>query len=69
MDYGIITKAFAPLDEQLDHHLLNDIVGLENPTSEALASWIWEKLKPDLQQLFEVAVEETCTCRCVYRGK
>ena len=68
MDYGVITKAFAPLEAQLDHYLLNDIEGLENPTSEMLALWIWERLKEPLPLLFEVAVEETCTCRCVYRG-
>jgi 6-pyruvoyltetrahydropterin/6-carboxytetrahydropterin synthase len=68
IDYGIIKKAFAPLEQQLDHYCLNEIDGLENPTSEVLAQWIWDKLKPTLTQLFEVAVEETCTCRCVYRG-
>ncbi|MBC8309526.1 MAG: 6-carboxytetrahydropterin synthase QueD [Phycisphaerales bacterium] len=68
MDYGIIKNAFAPLEKQLDHYLLNEIEGLENPTSEVLSQWIWNRLQPKLPQLFEVAVEETCTCRCVYRG-
>ena len=68
MDYGVITKAFSPLGEQLDHHLLNEIEGLENPTSEQLAMWIWNRLKLDLPELFEVIVEETCTCKCIYRG-
>jgi 6-pyruvoyltetrahydropterin/6-carboxytetrahydropterin synthase len=68
MDYGIIKEAFAPLDAQLDHYCLNEIDGLENPTSEMLSIWIWNRMKPALPQLFEVAVEETCTCRCVYRG-
>ena len=69
MDYGVIKNAFAPLDSQLDHYLLNEIEGLENPTSEVLTKWIWERLISDLPQLFEVAVEETCTCKCVYRGE
>ena len=68
MDYGVIKEAFAPLNEQLDHHLLNEIEGLENPTSEQLAMWIWHHLKLDLPALSEVIVEETCTCKCVYRG-
>ena len=68
MDYGIIKDAFAPLDAQLDHYCLNEIEGLENPTSEMLSQWIWNQMKPNLPQLVEIAVEETCTCRCVYRG-
>ncbi len=68
LDYAIIKDAFSPLEEQLDHNLLNDIDGLENPTSEVLAKWIWNKMHPKLTLLAEVAVEETCTCRCVYRG-
>lgn len=68
MDYGGIKEAFAPLDDELDHYCLNEIEGLENPTSEMLAQWIWKRLHPNLPLLFEVAVEETCTCRCVYQG-
>jgi 6-pyruvoyltetrahydropterin/6-carboxytetrahydropterin synthase len=68
MDYADISAAFKPLWDQLDHRYLNDIPGLENPTSENLAVWIWERLKPALPQLVEVVVAETCTARCVYRG-
>ena len=68
IDYGDIKSAFAPLEQQLDHFCLNEIEGLENPTSEVLSKWIWDKMKPTLILLSEVAVEETCTCRCVYRG-
>jgi 6-pyruvoyltetrahydropterin/6-carboxytetrahydropterin synthase len=68
MDYADITAAFKPLFEQLDHNYLNKIPGLANPTSENLAAWIWERLKPALPQLAEVVVAETCTARCVYRG-
>ena len=68
MDYGKITAAFAPLVFQLDHNLLNEIEGLENPTSEMLAMWIWDRLIVPLPSLFEIVVEESCTCRCVYRG-
>jgi 6-pyruvoyltetrahydropterin/6-carboxytetrahydropterin synthase len=68
MDYADITAAFKPLFEQLDHNYLNKIPGLDNPTSEKLAVWIWDRLKPALPQLTEVVVAETCTARCVYRG-
>ena len=53
---------------RLDHHYLNDIPGLENPTSEVLARWIWQRLKPQLPELSQVRVHETCTCGCIYRG-
>lgn len=68
MDYADISSAFKPLLEILDHSFLNEIEGLENPTSENIAKWIWERLKPSLPQLKEVVVAETCTSRCVYRG-
>lgn len=67
MDYADISAAFKPLLEILDHNYLNEIEGLENPTSENIAAWIWERLKPALPQLKEVIVSETCTSRCVYR--
>jgi 6-pyruvoyltetrahydropterin/6-carboxytetrahydropterin synthase len=52
----------------LDHHYLNEIPGLENPTSENVALWVWDNLKPKLPLLTEVVVAETCNARCVYRG-
>ncbi|TAH47812.1 MAG: 6-carboxytetrahydropterin synthase QueD [Gammaproteobacteria bacterium] len=67
-DFSDVSHAFAPLFEQLDHHYLNDIPGLENPTSENLAIWIWNALKPSLPLLSEVVVHETCTSGCRYRG-
>lgn len=68
MDYAAIKLAFKPLWEKLDHRYLNQIRGLENPTSEAIAVWIWKRLKPQLPLLNEVVVAETCTARAVYRG-
>jgi len=68
IDYAEISKAFKPHWEQLDHHYLNEIPGLENPTSENIAKWIWDKLKPGLPILKEIVVAETCTAKCVYRG-
>ena len=68
MDYAEMVDAFKPIWEKLDHFYLNDIPGLENPTSEHIALWIWERLKPQLPLLTEIAVAETCAARCIYRG-
>ena len=68
MDYAEIKAVFSPIWEKLDHHYLNEIPGLENPTSENVAVWIWDQLKPRLPLLVEVIVAETCTARAVYRG-
>lgn len=67
-DFGDIKSAFKPIEEQLDHYYLNEIPGLENPTSEVLAAWIWDRLAPGLPDLTAVAVRETCTSGCIYRG-
>ncbi len=69
MDFGELKAAFAPLYERLDHHYLNEIEGLENPTSENLARWIWQQLAPTLPQLCRVVVKETCTSGCIYEGR
>jgi 6-pyruvoyltetrahydropterin/6-carboxytetrahydropterin synthase len=69
MDYADISAAFKPIWGKLDHNYLNKISGLENPTSEIVAIWIWKKLKPKLPLLVEVVVAETCTARAVYRGE
>ena len=69
MDFSDIKNAFKPIWEQLDHHYLNDIPGLENPTSENLARWIWLQLKPGLPLLCKVVVRETCTSGCIYSGE
>lgn len=68
MDFADIKTAFKPLYDLLDHHYLNEIDGLDNPTSERLATWIWDRLKPALPLLSEVVVHETCTSGCRYRG-
>lgn len=68
-DFGDIKAAFKPLEEELDHHYLNEIPGLENPTSEVLARWIWNRLIGELPSLTEVRVRETCTSGCIYRGE
>lgn len=69
MDFGDLKALFKPVLEQLDHYYLNDIPGLENPTSENIARWIWTKLQPSLPELSKVEVRETCTSGCIYRGE
>ncbi len=68
MDFADLKAAWRPLDDALDHQYLNDVTGLENPTSEVLARWIWDRLTPTLPGLCSVAVRETCTSGCEYRG-
>lgn len=68
MDFGDIKRHFEPIYRRLDHYYLNDIAGLENPTSEVLAMWIWQQLQPSLPQLCQVEIRETCTSGCIYRG-
>lgn len=69
VDFADISAAFKPLFQSLDHYYLNEIPGLENPTSENLARWIWQRLKPELPLLSKVVVRETCTAGCVYSGE
>jgi 6-pyruvoyltetrahydropterin/6-carboxytetrahydropterin synthase len=68
IDFSDIKKAYLPIREQLDHYYLNDIKGLENPTAENIARWIWVRLRPRLPILSKIEIGETCTSGCVYRG-
>lgn len=67
LDFGDIKTAFALLRDQLDHRYLNEVEGLENPTSENLARWIWDRLAGVLPSA--ITVRETCTSGCIYRGE
>ncbi len=69
MDFADIHTAMAPLYTALDHRYLNEIEGLENPTSENLAVWVWQRLKPRLPALARIVVHETCTSGCEYTGR
>ncbi len=69
MDFAEITQAWQPLHDVLDHHYLNEVEGLENPTSENIARWIWERLKPELPGLSKIALHETCEAGCIYEGE
>jgi 6-pyruvoyltetrahydropterin/6-carboxytetrahydropterin synthase len=67
-DFADIKGAFKTIEDRIDHRCLNEIAGLENPTSENLARWLWSALQPALPLLSAIVVEETCTSGCVYRG-
>lgn len=69
IDTGEIKKIAKPIFDLLDHRYLNEIQGLENPTSEIIAAWIYEKLASLLPQLAQVIVAETCTTEARYPVK
>jgi 6-pyruvoyltetrahydropterin/6-carboxytetrahydropterin synthase len=60
-----LASAFA----ELDHALLNEIPGLENPTSEHLSRWLWERCHSREMPISEVRISETCATACLYRGE
>lgn len=69
IDFAEIKHKFEPIRDQLDHHYLNDIPGLNNPTCEILSKWIWDKLKPLIPNLSKLVVKETPTSGCIYKGE
>jgi 6-pyruvoyltetrahydropterin/6-carboxytetrahydropterin synthase len=69
MDFGDIKTVFKPTLDLLDHSYLNDIPGLDNPTSEVIARWIWARLAHELPTLSKVVVRETCTSGAIYTGE
>ena len=68
MDFADLKAVVNPVIARLDHYYLNDIAGLENPTSEVIARWLWQAIRPTLPQLSKIVVMETCTSGCVYSG-
>jgi 6-pyruvoyltetrahydropterin/6-carboxytetrahydropterin synthase len=66
LDFAELKAAFRPVFEQLDHRYLNEVPGLENPTCECLARWIFDSLKSTLPLLHRIVVHETCTAGCAY---
>lgn len=66
IDFANIKKIFKPVLDELDHRILNEIPGLENPTSEILAAWIWNRIIGSLPGLESVEIRETCTSGCIY---
>ena len=68
IDFGELDELWQPLHNLLDHNYMNEVEGLDNPTSENLAHWLWAKLKPVVPELERVIVHETCDARCEYEG-
>ncbi|MBB5047391.1 6-pyruvoyltetrahydropterin/6-carboxytetrahydropterin synthase [Rhodopseudomonas rhenobacensis] len=68
VDFFDIEAAFGPVLKSLDHYCLNEVSGLENPTAENIALWIWQRIKPALPQLSQVKVFETADCWAEYDG-
>jgi 6-pyruvoyltetrahydropterin/6-carboxytetrahydropterin synthase len=68
IDFAELKRAVDPIVARLDHYLLNEIEGLENPTAEIVAMWIWKHVEPNVPGLHRVTIEETCTSRCHYYG-
>jgi 6-pyruvoyltetrahydropterin/6-carboxytetrahydropterin synthase len=68
IDYGQMQQVIDPIVRRLDHYCLNEIEGLANPTSEVLARWLWERIRPGMPMLAAVVVHETCSTACEYAG-
>jgi 6-pyruvoyltetrahydropterin/6-carboxytetrahydropterin synthase len=68
IDFGELDEVVMPLVGRLDHYYLNEIEGLANPTSEVLAKWLFDRIRPTIPQLVAVTLYETCDARCIYRG-
>mgnify|MGYP001580885810 CR=1 FL=1 len=68
MDFAELKRICSPYIKQLDHSYLNEIQGLENPTSENICIWLWESIKPKMPLLFSIEVMETCNSSCLYTG-
>ncbi|MCA9562337.1 MAG: 6-carboxytetrahydropterin synthase QueD [Myxococcales bacterium] len=69
MDFADIVDAVEPIRREVDHYHLNEIEGLENPSSEIIARWLWNRIVQVLPMLHAIRVRETCTSECTFRGE
>ena len=69
MDFAVVKSVIDPIIDMVDPHVLNDIEGLENPTCEAIAIWLWNMIKQGLPMLSKIELHETPTSGVVYEGK
>ena len=69
IDFGDILKIVNPVIEELDHNYLNDIHGIENPTSENIAKWLWDKIEPVLPVLTKIVVQESPHSGTIFNGR
>ncbi len=67
-DYHDIDLVVRPLLNTLDHRYLNDIPGLEKPTSESLCIYLFDRIKPQIPELQKITIAETPTTECSYSG-
>lgn len=68
IDYSDLKEAIQPVIDKVDHHFLNEIPGLENPTCEIISVWLWNQIKPLLPQLKRIELKETPTSGAIYEG-
>jgi 6-pyruvoyltetrahydropterin/6-carboxytetrahydropterin synthase len=68
LDFSGIKTVVDPVLEMLDHTVLNEIGELGNPTSENLCLWLWKKLKPEIELLWQIEVKENENSGCLYQG-
>jgi 6-pyruvoyltetrahydropterin/6-carboxytetrahydropterin synthase len=69
MDFGDLARGVMPIIDALDHHYLNEVSGLTNPTTEGIARWIWGRLVDVLPGLCRIILRETAFSGCVYEGE
>jgi len=69
MDFKELKDVVKPIIDRLDHTLINEIEGLENPTAERIVVWIWDQIKPELPLLSKLELNETPTSGAIYKGK
>jgi 6-pyruvoyltetrahydropterin/6-carboxytetrahydropterin synthase len=68
IDFSEIKKAVKPVLNLLDHQFLNDVEGLQNPTCERISVWLWDRIKPLINQLKRIELKETPTSGAIYEG-
>lgn len=68
MDFAVVKKAIKPVIDKIDHKYMNEIEGLENPTCEMIAKWLWDQIKPEIPKMIRVELHETPTSGVVYEG-
>ena len=69
VDFQDIDDAFSSFKKELDHSYLNDIEGLQNPTSENICIWIWDKIQSSLPNIYKIEIKETDSTGCIYKGE
>lgn len=69
MDFAEIKSAVLPVLKIIDHKMLNDIPGLENPTCELIAKWLWEKIKSLIPSMNKIELRENPASGVIYEGE